>query len=121
MADGGAPLRRYAQIEQFDFHHRLAEAPGVSLIFFSRPACGSCQRWAVLLQEFLKQRLDIRILEVNAERDPALIEEFEVFHLPALFIYKDGEYFGQLQGEARLDALSQGIESALRGGPQDPP
>ena len=114
-------LKRYNTLDQFAFHHTLSDADGVSIVFFTKSGCPSCGHWRQLLDQLLKKRLDIRVFEVNAERDQALAQEFGIFHLPALFVFRAGHYYGELQCEARLDTVSTCIDDALSQPPQDMP
>ncbi|WP_127475963.1 thioredoxin family protein [Sulfurivermis fontis] len=96
-----------------DFHHRLAETPGVSLVLFTGPACGACKRLKQVLREQRALFADVHLFEVDAGRDMALTREFGVFHLPALFLFRDGEYHCALHSEAQPEHLRAAIDAAL--------
>lgn len=100
------------RLDQFSFHLRLAETAGAALVFFSAPGCASCRHWKTLLEDFAV-RDAVPVFEVDAGLDQALTREFEVFHLPALFLYVDGEYHRQVQAEASLPRLRAAIDEAL--------
>ena len=51
--------------------------------------------------------------EVDAAKDPALAREFEVFHLPAVFVFVDGTYHCALHSEARPERIEAALQSAL--------
>jgi thioredoxin-like negative regulator of GroEL len=108
-------------LDQFNFHQTLAQTPGVSLIFFTSAECSSCRQWRRLLTQHLTSHPDIRIFEVDAQRDMALTREFDVFHLPALFLFVDGEFHCPLQCEASMEKLRPAIARALAGSAQDMP
>ena len=57
---------------------------------------------------------DLVVYEVNAERAGGLVEELEIFHLPALFLYQDGDLHAPIQAPLRPDALRGAIEEARR-------
>lgn len=96
-----------------DFHHRLAETPGVSLVLFTGPACGACKRLKQILAEQSALFADIHLFEVDAGRDMALTREFGVFHLPAMFLFRDGDYHCALHSEAQPQHLRVAIDAAL--------
>ena len=106
-------------LTQFDFHHRLAATSGPALVCFTAPACGACKR--------LRQVLGgtswgpLALFEVDAGRDLALTREFEVFHLPAMFLFVDGRFHCELQAEATPDHLRHAIDAALRAPAQEAP
>jgi hypothetical protein len=51
----------------------------------------------------------------------ALTNEFEVFHLPALFLYKDGKFHAPVQCVASLEALDAHVASLLQAQAMDMP
>lgn len=97
------------QLSQFDFHHRLATHTGIAVVVFSRPGCGACRQ----LKSVLAAMPELPVFEVDAERDPALVREFEVFHLPALFLYRAGAYHCQLHCGSAPAAISAAVAAAL--------
>lgn len=96
-----------------DFHHRLAETPGISLVLFTGPACGACKRLKQLLDGHPDLFADIHLFEVDAGRDMALTREFGVFHLPAMFLFRAGDYHCALHSEAQPERLRAAIDAAL--------
>lgn len=111
----------FPQLDQFEFHHRLAHTPGAAIVIFTSRGCSSCKAWKHLLADYRRRHLETHVFEVDAERDLALTREFAVFHLPALFLYLNGRYHGALQSEARMEALETAIAAAVAGAPQEAP
>ena len=109
------------QLNAHDFHHVLEQQRGVCLIIFSHDLCSSCRAWKNLLQNYIQDRPEIRVYEVNAETEMALTNEFEVFHLPALFLYKDGKFHAPVQCVASLEALDAHVASLLQAQAMDVP
>ena len=108
-------------IEQFEFHQTLENSSGTAIVFFSSRECLSCRYWQQLLEHYSKLHPEVHIFKIDAGRDQALTEEFGVFHLPALFLYQNGEYHSPLQCEANVAALEKGIEEALAAPAQEMP
>jgi len=108
-------------LDEFGFHHRLAETRGPVLVLFSGAACSACRAWKRLLADYLPERPALRLFEVDAERSLALTREFEVFHLPALFLYRDGRFHCRLQSEATRRALDAALEAALAAPAEEAP
>lgn len=98
---------------QGGFHQRLAATAGISLVLFTGPACGACKRLKQVLHERQALFADVQLFEVDAERDMALTREFGVFHLPAMFLFRDGEFHCELHGEAQAEKLRVAIDTAL--------
>ncbi len=98
-------------LEQFDFFQTLESTSGTAIVFFSSQACSSCKYWEQLLTQYQEKSPTTHLFKVDAEQDPGLVEEFSVFHLPALFLYIDGIFHSEIQCEANLDALVKTIDS----------
>jgi thioredoxin-like negative regulator of GroEL len=102
------------KLSQFDFHDRLADSSGPTLVMFTSPDCGGCRHLRGVLQEVSRQHPDWRAYEVDAQRDQALTNEFEVFHLPTVFLFFAGQYHCQLEAEARPSAIVAATLAALQ-------
>lgn len=70
----------------------LLDARGVSLLVFHSVSCGTCR----LAREKLADiSLPVeRICWVDAAENRGLVERYEVFHLPSMFVVRDGVYYG---------------------------
>ena len=110
----------YTQATQFDFHARVRAQPGAALLFFTKLGCGSCGKWKLLLHDFV-QHAAVTVFEVDAAVDAALAREFSVFHLPALFLFKDGEYHAALECEASPPRLRETLHTLLALPAEEPP
>lgn len=96
-----------------ELHQRLQETSGTSLVVFTGPSCGSCRHLMQVLHEHAGMFADLAIYEVDIERDMGLAREFEVFHLPALFLFREGEYHCALHCETLPHSLREGIDTAM--------
>ncbi len=110
-----------ARLTQFDFHHTLAETEGISLVFFTAPGCGACRQLKKVLESHPREFALHHVFEVDAQQDMALTREFEVFHLPAMFLFKDGHYHAAIHAEPQSPSIIAAIDAALAGAPQEAP
>jgi len=108
-------------LDQFEFHQTLESTPGTSIVFFSSAECNSCRYWEELLDQFCKKHPDISVFKIDAGLDQALTEEFDVFHLPSLFLYHKGKYHSALQSEANLEILEESISKSLESAAEEMP
>ena len=108
-------------LEQFEFHQTLESTSGNAIVFFSSEECMSCRYWDKVLEQFAEQRPDISIFKVDAGLDQALTEEFDVFHLPSLFLYHNGKFHSSLQSEANVNALENAIKQSLASPAEETP
>lgn len=114
---------RLQALTEFDYHHTLARAPGASLVLFSSPDCGSCRKVESLLATALGAAGDAiqACYKVDVQQATALARQYELFHLPALFLYKDGHFHAVLQSEVAPHALRGSIANALSRPAQEEP
>lgn len=106
-------MAEIARLNDFNFHHRLAETPGVALVFFTAPQCGACRSLKQALTTLLRAGLPYPLFEVDAVHNGGLLNALEIFHLPALFVYVDGHYHRELQCELLPERIQQAIDKAL--------
>lgn len=108
-------------LDQFDFHARLQDSTGIALVAFTAAGCGGCRHLGRALRQVQAAQPGWRLYEVDAQRDAALVSEFEVFHLPTLFLFRDGEFHCELRSEARPPAIVAAVHAALRRAPEEAP
>jgi thioredoxin 1 len=108
-------------LDQFNYHHILAQTPGVSLVYFTSPACGACRHLKAIFEHQPQEFGQLNLFEVDAQREMALTHEFGVFHLPALFLYNEGEFHAEIHAEALPSAIIAAIETALAAPAQEAP
>jgi len=89
-------------------------------VLFSAPHCGSCRTWKRLLPEALSGSTQA-LFEVDVSEATGVARYFDIFHLPTVYLYRDGQFHAELQCEARLDAIRQAVQSLLAAPPQDEP
>ena len=106
------------ELDEFNFHPVISETRGISLVFFTGPHCASCHHLRDLLnaekQQFLEHFKSFNAFEIKADKAGALVNEFNVFHLPTLFLYHDGDFHCELLTEAHPQKIINAIETALR-------
>lgn len=107
-------------LTEFDFYRRLATSPGVSLVLFSGPGCSACRRAEAVLPEALAGAV-AHLFKVDAQQSMALAREYDVFHLPALFLFVDGHYHAPLHSALSPAALRQAVAAALQSPSQEAP
>jgi thioredoxin-like negative regulator of GroEL len=100
-------------LDQFRFHHTLEATEGPALVIFTSALCGACNMLRDAMKAYGADHPEVSMFEVDAQRDPGLAEEFEVFHLPALFLYMDGRYHAEIQCEPAADKLAAALDAAL--------
>ena len=108
-------------LTEFDLHHRLAEVAGAAVVCFTAAGCGSCRQMKRALADLGRARPDLALFEVDAQHEGCLTREFGVFHLPALFLFRDGEYHRPVEAEPLPGPLAAAIDAALAQPPLEAP
>lgn len=108
-------------LSQFEFHPRIEATPGPALVMFGSVGCGGCRHLRRILREVAAARPAWQLFEVDAQVDAALCSEFEVFHLPTLFLFDRGRFHCELHAEARPQAIVDAAELALLGPAEEAP
>ncbi|WP_447591665.1 thioredoxin [Aquipseudomonas campi] len=107
------------ELTDFDADHQLLELSGLSLLVFTSAGCASC-RWA--RRHLPELPLSVtRITWVDAGENGGLVQRYGVFHLPALFLVRDGAFLGALSSQLNTIDLEQAIAAARCNEPEELP
>lgn len=117
------------ELDEFNFYETLEDSNGIVMVFFTGPHCASCHHLKNLLNSeshqfishFQTSSRDFNAFEIKADKAAALVNEFGVFHLPSMYLYKDGHFHCQLQAEAIPAKLITAIDTALELPAQEEP
>ena len=101
------------KLSQAEFHHVLEQTPGQALVCFTARACGACRLLGKVLEKLVSESQDISVYRVDAEQEMGLVREFEVFHLPAMFLYVDGRYHQPVNCAPTEAAIRNEVEQLL--------
>lgn len=113
-------LPAFSRLAEGDFHARLAAASGVTVVLFSAPHCSACRAWKKLLPQALADVAGA-FHEVDVGEATGVARYFDIFHLPTIYLYRDGRFHAELQCEARQAVIRQAAQSLLAAPPQDEP
>ena len=113
--------RRLRRLTDADFYQTLQATHGPALVIFTSSGCASCRAWKLILQKYLTDHPEMQIFEVDAQESMALANEYEVFHLPSLFLFKGGLFHCAVHCEANLEKLYTTIETALQAPAEEEP
>ena len=113
------------ELDEFNYHQTLADSKGVGLVFFTGPHCGSCHHLRSLFlaenEQFISHFVDFNVFEIKADKATALVNEFNVFHLPTMFLYNEGQFHCNLQAQAHPQKIIDAIETALLNSAEEEP
>jgi hypothetical protein len=99
------------ELTDLDADRQLLDMPGISLLIFTSIGCASC-RWA--RRELPRLSLPLaRLAWIDAGHNGGLVTRYEVASLPALFVIRDGQFYGALHCRLSAADLTQALEHAL--------
>lgn len=110
----------FERLAEGDFHRRLAASSGMAVVLFSAPQCGACRAWKHLLPSALKDHASV-FYEVDVSEATGVARYYDIFHLPTIYLYRDGQFHAELQCEARADSIRQAAHQLLNTAAQDEP
>ena len=102
------------------YHARIAQTPGDAIVLFSHAHCGACRAWTRLLPEALSQTVQ-HFYEVDVALDTGMARYFGIFHLPTIYLYRDGLFHAELQAEARVDTVQRAAHTLFNSPAQEEP
>lgn len=103
------------------FHSRIAAVAGIAIVMFTAPGCGACRRALGQLPR-LAAEMDIQhLFLVDVESSTGLAREFEIFHLPALILFRDGLYHAKIDAELTSGSFSEAVAKALAAPAEEAP
>ncbi|EJM01270.1 hypothetical protein PMI18_02641 [Pseudomonas sp. GM102] len=99
------------ELTDFDADQRLLAMSGISLVIFTSIGCASC-RFAREQLPTLDLAID-QLCWIDAGNNGGAVERYQVFHLPALFVVRDGEFFGALKSRLTSAEINAAVGLAL--------
>jgi len=105
--------KKLQPLNDSNFYSVLQDSSGVAIAFFTSAGCNSCRYWKALLEQLVAQRPSLQVFEIDAEQSMGLAREYEVFHLPALFVFVNGQFHAPLQCEARIQTIDHTLDGLL--------
>lgn len=87
---------------------------------FTAPHCGACRAWKQLLPQALAG-LAAEFHEVDVSEATGVARYFGIFHLPTIYLYRDGRFHAELQCEALPEIIREVAQQLLAAPPQDEP
>ena len=110
----------FQSLGEGDYHARLAHALGDAVVLFTHVHCSTCRAWKRLLPEALSKTVQ-HFYEVDVALDTGVARYFDIFHLPTIYLYRDGQFHAELQTEASVEAIQRAISQLFNSAAQEEP
>ncbi|MDY3051892.1 MAG: thioredoxin [Ndongobacter sp.] len=86
------------QIDQKQFQDEVLNGEGVVLVDFFATWCGPCKMLTPILEQISDELKGVRILSVDVDEERALAEQYSIFSVPTMMIFKNGVKVDQMVG-----------------------
>ncbi|MBQ8967031.1 thioredoxin [Ruminococcus sp.] len=98
------------KVTQENFENEVLKSDKPVLVDFNADWCGPCKMLAPTMDAIADERDDIKVVSINIDDEDELAEKYEVFSIPCVVVFKNGEEVNRSVGlRPRAD-----IEGLLR-------
>jgi thioredoxin 1 len=105
-------------ITDWDFDKVVAAATAPVLVEFWQPGCGACRALTRQLEQVQAEVNDrLLIVKMNVRENYQIPAELEISSLPALALYRDGQFDRFIGGLGRKEEILRQLGFEVRGGP----
>ena len=98
------------EITSADFEEVVLKSEKPVLVDFNATWCGPCRMLKPVLEQVAAERADVTVVGVDIDENDELAEEYEVYSIPCLVLFKDGAEANRSVGLIPKEA----IEDLLR-------
>ncbi|MFE4204869.1 thioredoxin family protein [Streptomyces goshikiensis] len=108
-----------AEVTDVDFGAEvLGERGRPVLVEFTADWCGPCRQLAPVLSAIAAEEAGrLKVVQIDADRNPATVTRYGVLSMPTLLVFRDGEPVRQLVGARAKRRLLQELEEHLDAAP----
>lgn len=94
------------------FQELISGASKPVLVDFYATWCGPCQMMAKILEEVNTQvGQKVQIVKIDTERYPDLASKYQVYSLPTLVLFRQGQPVDRIEGVVPAQKLVQRLQS----------
>ena len=78
------------EINKENFEREVLKSDKPVLVDFNADWCGPCQMLKPIIGEIAQQNSSVKVASVNVDDEEDLAEEFKVYSIPCIVLFKDG-------------------------------
>ena len=89
-----------------------AIASGTTLVDFWATWCGPCRMQAPILDAFeAEMGASVKVGKVDVDEEPAIAQRFNIFSIPTIIVFRDGQEVVRTVGVTDLGGLKRLVEA----------
>lgn len=101
-------------IKTDEYNEEVIDAGGLVLVDFWASWCGPCRMVGPILEQLSEEYAgQLKIVKVNADEEPLLLERFGISSIPTILFYKDGEIVNTVIGAKPKPGLVKELQNFL--------
>ena len=105
-------MNQITSTEQFE--QQVLNSPNPVFVDFWAEWCGPCRMVSPVVEELSQEYGDkVDFVKVNVDANNELAQKFNVFSIPTLAVFKDGQVVSQKVGAATKESFKIMIDSSL--------
>jgi thioredoxin len=94
------------------FQEMIAGSDLPLLVDFYAPWCGPCQLMAKILEQVNAQMKEkLQVVKINTDSYPDLASQYQVYALPTLVLFKQGQPVDRIEGVMKAEQLIQHLQA----------
>lgn len=96
------------------FQDLVAHSELPVLVDFYATWCGPCQMMAKILEQVnARMKHQLRVVKIDTEKYPQLASDYQVYALPTLVLFKQGQPVERIEGVLPVDQLVQRLQTLV--------